>query len=305
MSELRRRFVEHLELKGFSKATVRNYVDVVAQMSRFIKHSPARLTTEEIGAYLLHLKRVRKLQARTINLHMYAIRSFCQMQFHGGELMSSFGRMKEPDVQPVVLSRQDVERVIAAGANIRDQALICLMYSSGIRLSECTHLKIADIDSGRMVVHVTQGKGGKDRNALLSTRALQMLRDYYRKYRPKQWLFESRKTGGALHHRRVHDIVRQAAVRSGIGKRAAPHILRHSFATHLLEQGVALQLIQHLLGHADISTTAMYTHVSTELLHSVKSPLDTPLPQQPAPTVRRSRGRPRKKPLDTNTQEAA
>jgi len=305
MSELRRRFVEHLELKGFSKATVRNYVDAVAQMSRFIKHSPAQLTTEEIGNYLLHLKRVRKLQARTINLHLYAIRSFCHMQFHGSELMASFGRMKEPDVQPVVLSIQEVQRVIESAARLRDRALICLMYSSGIRLSECTHLRVRDIDSKRMVVHVSLGKGAKDRYALLSTCALELLREYYRRYRPREWLFESRKTGGALHHRRVHDIVRIAGRRSGIGKRVAPHILRHSFATHMLENGVALQLIQQLLGHANISTTAVYTHVSTELLHSVKSPLDTPPPPAPAPQVLRSRGRPRKKPLDNSAREAA
>lgn len=282
MTELRSKFIGYLELKGYSSATIRNYVQVIVQFSRFIKHSPVKLTREEITNYLLTLKRVNKLQVRTLNLHMYGIRSFCNFLLPDADIMRSFTRMREPEHQPAVLSRPEIERLIVAASSIRDKALISLMYSSGIRLNECVHLRLGDIDSARMIVHVNQGKGAKDRYALLSKRSLDLLREYFREYRPKQWLFEGKVPGTPMHHRWVQQIVRNAGRTAGIGKKVAPHILRHSFATHLLEQGVALQVIQHLLGHAKISTTAIYTHVSTDMLRSVKSPFDTPPADAPA-----------------------
>jgi len=297
MTALRAKFVAFLEVKGYSAATIRNYVQVVAQFQRFIKHSPVRLTQEEIRNYLLDLKRVHKLAVRTLNLHMYGIRAFCNFILPDADIMRSFTRMREPKHQPQVLSRQEVEKVLDAASDIRDKAVISLMYSSGIRLNECAHLKVTDIDSNRMVVHVNNGKGAKDRYALLSGRTLQILRDYWRRDRPKQWLFEGTTQGAPLHHRWVQEVVRRAGRRANIGKPVAPHILRHSFATHLLEAGTPLQVIQHLLGHESIATTAIYTHVSTDLLRNVKSPFDTPLPAQPAAPATlmpRRRGRPPK-----------
>jgi integrase/recombinase XerD len=290
MSPLRARFTGYLELKGFSKASVRNYVQVISQFSRHIGKSPVKMTRSDVENYLLHLKRVKKLEARTINLHFYALRSFCTFMLPESDIMKPFGRMREPQKQPQILSRQEVEKLIEAADNLKRKAIVALLYSSGIRLNECVHLTPKDIDSGRMVMHILCGKGAKDRYAVLSERALHILRDYYRKYRPAQWLFEGGKEGHPLHPRTIGSIVSMTALKAGIGRSVSPHILRHSlrpgsaqaFATHLLEAGIPLQVIQRLLGHAKIQTTSLYTQVSAELLHSVKSPFDTPVPPTPA-----------------------
>jgi integrase/recombinase XerD len=309
MTELRSKFIAFLELKGYSKATIRNYVQVVKQFSGYIGRSPAKLTQDHIRNYLLHLKRVKKLEAKTINLHLYAIRSFCQFMLPDTDIMRPFTRMREPDKQPGVISREEVEKLIAGAGNLKCKAVISLLYSSGIRLSECTHLRIADIDSKRMVIHIHEGKGSKDRYALLSQRTLEILREYYKTYRPVEWLFPGKVAGQPLHSRIIQEFVRFTGRKIGLEKHVSPHILRHSFATHLLEAGVPLQVIQHLLGHSRISTTAIYTHVSTEMLRKVISPFDNPVtpPSSPVPLevvqpadkgplpFKRKRGRPPRK----------
>jgi len=180
MTELRSRFVAYLELKGYSPATIRNCVQVVAQFQKFTGHSPVKLTREEIGNYPLTLKRVNKLQIRTLNLQMYGIRAFCNFILPDTDIMAPFTRMKEPKHHPQVLSRQEIEKVVEAAGGVREKSIISLMYSSGIRLNECAHLKVADIDSKRMLIHVNAGKGNKDRYALLSPRTLDVLREYWR-----------------------------------------------------------------------------------------------------------------------------
>lgn len=322
MTELRSKFIGFLELKNYSNATVRNYVQVVKQFSEFIGHSPVKLTQDDIRNYLLHLKRVKKLEARTINLHLYAIRSFCQFMLPDTDIMRPFTRMREPDKQPQVISRQEVEKLIEGAGNLKCRAVISLLYSSGIRLSECTHLRIADIDSKRMVIHIHAGKGAKDRYALLSARTLSILREYYRAYRPVEWLFPGKVPGQPLHSRIIQEFVRFTGRKIGLDKHVSPHILRHSFATHLLEAGVPLQVIQHLLGHSRISTTAIYTHVSTEMLSKVTSPFDAPVtpPSSPIPQevlqslevadkgqlqFKRKRGRPRKADMPVTNAAAA
>jgi integrase/recombinase XerD len=285
MTELRSKFIAHLELKNYSERTVRNYIHVVKQFSAFIGHSPATLTQDEIRNYLLHLKRVKKLEPKTINLHLYAIKSFCQFMLPDADIMRPFTRMREPDKQPKVISREEAERLINAADTLKRKAIIALFYSSGLRLAECTNLRIADIDSKRMIIHVHDGKGAKDRYALLSVRALTILREYYIRYRPKEWLFPGQIPGNPLHSRIVCEIVRSTAKKAGLDKSVSPHVLRHSFATHLLEAGVALQVIQHLLGHSRISTTAIYTHVSTDMLRKVISPFDAPVPSHPLPAA--------------------
>jgi site-specific recombinase XerD len=285
MTELRSKFIAFLELKNYSKRTVGNYVHVVKQFSVFIGHSPAKLTQDDIRNYLLHLKRVKKLEAKTINLHLYAIKSFCQFMLPDTDIMRPFTRMREPDKQPRIISRQEAEKLINAADTLKRKAIIALFYSSGIRLSECTNLRIADIDRHRMVIHIHGGKGAKDRYAILSERTRVILREYYIKYQPKEWLFPGQIPGNPLHSRIVHEIVQSTARKAGLDKPVSPHVLRHSFATHLLEAGVPLQVIQHLLGHSHIATTAIYTHVSTDMIRSVKSPFDMPLPPPQSPTI--------------------
>jgi site-specific recombinase XerD len=188
--------------------------------------------------------------------------------------MAGLGRMKEPMKIPNVLSREEIERLISATYNLKEKALITLMYSSGIRLSECANLKISDVDKERMVLHIFHGKGGKDRLAILSIRAQLILREYYKMYRPKVWLFENKKHTVKLLGRQIQQFVHDAGISAGIKKAVSPHVLRHSFATHLLEDGVPLQVIKELMGHTNISTTALYTHVSTTLLKIAGSPFD-------------------------------
>jgi site-specific recombinase XerD len=306
MTELRSRFIAYLELKNYSKNTIRNYVQAVKQISVFISHSPAKLTQDEIRNYLLHLKRVKKLEPKTVNQHLYAIKSFCEFILPETDIMRPFTRMREPNKQPKVLSREEIEKLLAGAGNLKCKAVIALLYSSGLRLSECTNLQIADIDSKRMIIHVHAGKGAKDRYALLSMRTLGILRDYYKKYRPVKWLFPGKVPGQPLHSRIIQEFVRYTGRKTGLDKTVSPHVLRHSFATHLLEAGVPLQVIQHLLGHARIDTTAIYTHVSTDLLRSVSSPFDMPVPSQQPPILpdlleptgsekpKRKRGRPKK-----------
>lgn len=212
------------------------------------------------------------------------------------DIMSSFKRMRTPKYQPVVLSVQDVAAMIDLTENLKTRAIIATMYSAGLRLDECCHLKVSDIDSKRMTILVN-GKGQKQRLGLLSTMTLEILRTYYRRYRPSQWLFEGRKPENHLTRRALAELIHIAGLRAGIKRRVSPHMLRHSFATHLLERGESLLVIQRLLGHVNVSTTAMYTHVSNRMLQEVKSPLDQPPADAPSPeklTLNRPRrGRPK------------
>lgn len=289
MSKLRDDFVAHLQLRGLRARTIDNYVHVIKQFSGFIGHSPVGMTRQNVQDYLLHLLHVKKLEPKTINLHFYAIRAFVAFLLPDtdGTLMQGFTRMREPNKQPSILSREQCHALIEAAENLKRKAAIAILYSSGIRLSECANLNVSDVDSKRMVLVIRNGKGGKDRLALLSPRCLSILREYYKLYTPtKPWLFEGNRPGKPIHVRSISEMVYITGYKAGIGKRVTAHMLRHSFATHLLEAGVRLQVIQHLLGHSDVSTTAMYTHVSSELLHSTISPFDAPLPQpQPTPLL--------------------
>lgn len=288
MSKLRDDFVASLQLRGLRPRTIENYVHVMTQFSEFIGHLPDKMTRQNVKDYLLHLFRDKKLEPKTINLHFYAIRAFVTFLLPdtGGALMQGFTRMREPHKQPSILSLEECHRLVESAENLKRKAAIAVLYSSGIRLSECANLTVSDIDRNRMVLVIRNGKGGKDRLALLSPRTLTILEEYYRQFKPvKPWLFEGNRPGKPIHVRSISEMVYITGYKAGIGKRVTPHMLRHSFATHLLEAGVRLQVIQHLLGHSDVSTTAMYTHVSNELLRSTLSPFDAPLPPPPQPTV--------------------
>ena len=296
MSPLRAKFVQFLELRGFTQATIRNYVQVVKQFQDWLGCSPLKMTSDNVREYLIFLKHKKKLAPRTINLHLHALRSFCECMLPGSAVMSPFKRMRVPKHQPVVLSARDVFSMIQNCHNLKTKAIIATMYSAGLRLEECCNLKLTDIDSKRMVMLIN-GKGQKQRYGVLSERVLEILRDYYRKYRPKHWLFEGRTAQNPLTRRALAELIHIAGLRAGIKHRVSPHMLRHSFATHLVERGEQLLVIQRLLGHVNVATTAMYTQVSANMLRATKSPLDVP-PPEPAgtegPTLNRPRrGRPK------------
>jgi integrase/recombinase XerD len=272
MTSLRADFIGRLQLKGLSTRSIPTYVAAVAALAAFHKRSPLTLSTDEIRAFLLHEVNEKKLAPSTINLHAAALKTFYNLMAPGSTVMNGITRIKCPHDLPVVLDTHEVRRLLDAISNIKHKAAVTLLYSSGLRLGECVSLKPYHIESGRMKVRVEQGKGKKDRYTILSQRALALLREYYQVCRPKSWLFEG--WYGHMHPRTIGKVVTDAARKANINKRVSPHTLRHSFATHLLEQGVSLQVIQQLLGHSDIKTTAIYTHVSSVLLDKVISPLD-------------------------------
>jgi integrase/recombinase XerD len=272
MTSLRAGFIGRLQLKGFSTRSITSYVATVAALAAFHKRSPLELSTGDIRAFLLYELNEKKLAARTVNLHNAALKTFYNFMAPGSTIMNGITNVKCPKNIPVVLDTQEVQRLLGAIRNIKHKAAITLLYSSGLRLGECITLKPHHIESGRMKIRVEQGKGKKDRYTILSHRALTLLREYYQVCKPKYWLFEG--WYGHMHPRTIGKVVTDAAKKANINKRVSPHTLRHCFATHLLEQGVSLQVIQQLLGHSDIKTTAIYTHVSSVLLDKVISPLD-------------------------------
>jgi site-specific recombinase XerD len=205
---------------------------------------------------------------------MYSIKCFYEHFLPKQDMMGDIRRMKTPEVYPEILSRQEVNTMIAVARNLKVKAVIALLYSSGMRLAECASLKMSSIDRNRKIIRIVQGKGGKDRNAVLSERALPILDDYWRAYRPTVYLFEGHTKGEPLSRRRFHDYIVKTAELARVKKKVSAHILRHSFATHLLEDGVPLRVIQDMLGHACVTTTTIYTHVSSDLVNKVGSPFD-------------------------------
>jgi len=274
MTSLRADFIGRLQLKGLSKKTITNYVDAVAALSAFHKRSPLELSKDDIRKFYLHEINDKKMAARTINLHMAALKTFYNLMAPDSTVMNGISKLKCPQRLPVILDAQEVRQIIDGIHNLKHKAIVALMYSSGLRLNECATLKPHHIESERMKVRVEQGKGNKDRYTILSYQALEILKRYYKIYHPKTWLFEGRH--GHVGPRILGVIIRKAIKKVGINKRITPHTLRHCFATHLLEQGVSLQVIQQLLGHSSIKTTAIYTHVTSSMMDRVISPFDVP-----------------------------
>ena len=273
MKPLRQQFIDALQLSGYSEHTVENYLWYVTGITRHYRCNPLNLTKEQIQEYLLFLHQEKKYAPATINLAMNALKSFYRLLAPHLKIMDGIRKMKQPRHIPVVLSLTEVERMIALIRNVKHRAIVMLLYSAGLRLSECISLLPVHIESSRMKVRVQQGKGNKDRYTLLSERTLRTLREYFLSYRPKQWLFEG--PGGKQYSARsVGEIVRRAAQEAKIDKKVSPHTFRHSFATHLLEAGVALPVIQKLLGHSSIKTTMIYLHVTEPLVEKIKSPFD-------------------------------
>jgi integrase/recombinase XerD len=296
MSLLRDKFISYLQLKGFTKATVRNYLQSVKQFQDWLGKSPVHVCRESAHRYLDYLKNGKKLAPRTMNIHIYALKRFCDFFLPESDIMDPFSRMRTPKYQPRIISAAEAQTLIDAAPNLKAKAIITTLYSAGLRINECLNLKITDIDSKRMVIHVF-GKGQRERYALLSPITLELLRTYYRKYRPLDYLFPGYKPNAPLSTTAAARVIRTTARSAGIPTHVTAHVLRHSFATHLLERGESLLVIQKLLGHANLATTALYTQVSAQMMQQVKSPLDQPptAPQLPpvAPANTPRRGRPK------------
>lgn len=274
MTPLRRRMIDDMTLRNFTPSTIQAYVRCVARFALHFHCSPERLGPEHVRAFLLHLINERGVSMSYCNQTRCALRFFYRVTLGRDDIGSSIAPARQPRTLPVVLSTDEVARFFAAVGNLKHRAILMTAYAAGLRVSEVTRLHVADIDSQRMVIHVRQGKGQKDRYVMLSPRLLEILRAYWKAVRPEMLLFP-----GATNDRPITTAcVRKACYRARqaahLGKPVVVHTLRHSFATHLLEAGTDLRTIQVLLGHRSFSTTARYVHVATASLPSIQSPLD-------------------------------
>ena len=291
MTPLRQRFVDDLRLRNRSPRTIQTYVRHVAQFAKRFGRSPETLGTEEVRTYQLHLIE-RRVSWSYFNQAVCALRFLYGTTLGRPEQLATIRFGKKPKKLPCVLSPEEVTTLIDAAQPGRERTIVQTTYACGLRLEEMTHLQLSDVDSSRMVLHVRQGKGQKDRIVPLSPRLLDELRVYWRHYRPTSWLFPNRAGSGPCHGGSFQRRFRKLVKRAGITKPATMHTLRHSFATHLLEAGVDVMTLQKLLGHKSLSTTALYLHLRRDHLQGLPSLLDLLGVKTPAPVKARSEGRP-------------
>lgn len=279
MSTLREQMQADLQLRGITPRTQKDYLREVSNLAKYFNKSPEELGEKEIKEYLVHLLKDEKISGGTYRYYVSGIKFFYRTTLKREEVVDAIQYPKYKRKLPVVLDLSEVESLFSVTTNLKHKAILMITYSSGLRISEAAHLKITDIDSKRMMVWVQQGKGGKDRYTILSQTALECLRQYWRKYHPKEWLFEGNK-GTHISISSIRQIFWDAKKRAGITKPASVHTLRHSFATHLIEAGTSLHHVQLLLGHRSPTTTTVYLHVSRMNLSQVTSPLDKAQPEQ-------------------------
>lgn len=274
MKTLRNKMIQQMQLRGYSQSTIHSYIDCLIQLSKYYNASPDLLSVEQLRDFLQYMITEKKLSKSWANQTVSALKIlFCQVLKREWNRLD-IPRSKHEKKLPQVLSKEEVSRIIHVTKNLKHRALLMLTYSAGLRLSEVKNLKIADIDSHRMQVRIVQAKGFKDRYSILSPVALEMLRNYWKTYRPQIWLFETQ-PGRAMADKTVQCVFKNALRKTDINKKVGIHSLRHSFATHLMEQGVSLPIIQQLLGHKSLRTTSVYLHVQQYSILAVKSPLDT------------------------------
>ena len=274
MTPLRRRMIDDMTLRNFTPKTIQAYVRCVARFARYFHCSPERLGPEHVRAYLLHLRQERNASMSYYSQTRCALRFFYRVTLGRDDVPASIVPARQPHTLPVVLSGDEVARLFAAIGNLKHLAILMTTYAAGLRVSEVARLRVEDIDSQRMVIHVRQGKGQKDRYVMLSPRLLEILRNYWKAVRPRGYLFPGTAPDQPIAVNSVHKACARAAGYAQLGKHVTVHTLRHSFATHLLEAGTDLRTIQVLLGHRSFNTTARYVHVATASLASTRSPLD-------------------------------
>ena len=283
MTELRRRMLEELRLRNYASNTIAVYLRCVANFAQYFRASPDRLGPEHIRQYQLLLVQRKKISWALFNQTVCALRFFYRHVLHRDWIIEHIPYPRHEEKLPVVLSPAEVAAVFEATRNLKHRTILMTIYAAGLRVSEVTHLRVADIDSQRQVICVRQGKGRKDRQVMLSPKLLELLRIYWKRYRPTVWLFPGTTLEHPITRGTVFAICQQAGAAAHLSKRISPHTLRHCFATHLLEDAIDLRRIQVLLGHRHLKTTAKYLHVSNLAVRTTVSPLDR-LPDANDPT---------------------
>jgi integrase/recombinase XerD len=275
MGRLAERFERDLTIRGYSEVTRTIYLGHVRNFARFFKRSPDELTAEHIQQYQYHLLRVKKITRGYFNVIAAALRFFYLVTLEKDwNIKRAIPYHKTGRRLPVILSQEELVRFFTAIRNLKHRAIVMTLYAGGLRISEALRLRPSDIDSQRGVIRIEQGKGRKDRYVPLSPILLAILREYWKIVRPKTWLFPNCREDKPLGTRSFREVVRKASEVAGIRKNVRTHSLRHAFATHLLDKGVNIRIIQILLGHRSLRSTELYTHVSKASLLDTKSPLD-------------------------------
>ena len=273
MSPLRRRMIDDMTIRKFAPKTQHDYVQGIKNFAAFLGRSPDTASFEDVRRYQLHLA-ASGVGVPTINQTVSTLRFFFKITLGRPKIVEHTHAIHEPRKLPVVLSPDEVVRLLDAAPGLKYKAALSVAYGAGLRANEVVSLKVSDIDSKRMIIRVEQGKGGKDRYVMLSPHLLNLLRTWWKMARPQGWLFPGRDPAQPLTTRQLNRACHAAAQMAAINKRVSLHTLRHSFATHLLEQKVDVRIVQVLLGHSKLDTTALYTHVATKTIGEVMSPLE-------------------------------
>jgi integrase/recombinase XerD len=284
ISDLRRRMLEDMAVRNFGSKTQQDYIRHVAMFAKFLGRSPDTATAEDVRRFQVDMTE-NGARPSTLNMASSALRFFFGTTLDRPELARHLARLHYPRPLPRVLSPEEVGRLLEAapGPGLKYKAALSIAYGAGLRAGEVVMLRVSDIDSRRMLIRVEQGKGRKDRHAMLSPQLLELLRAWWRQCRSQGWLFPGRDPVLPITTRQLNRVCHMAAEAAGLGTWVSPHTLRHSFATHLLESNTDVRVIQVLLGHSKLETTARYTHVAINMLRAVTSPLDrlTPPPSPP------------------------
>ena len=273
ISPLRQRMIEDMTIRKLSPKTQHDYVQRVKNFAAFLGRSPDTASFEDVRRYQLHLA-ASGVGVPTINQTVSTLRFFFRVTLRRHDIVEYTHFIHEPPKLPVVLNPEEVARLLDAAPGLKYKAALSVAYGAGLRAAEVVSLKISDIDSNRMIIRVERGKGGKDRNVMLSPVLLDLLRTWWRAARPRGWLFPGRDPAQPMTTRQLNRACHAAAQMAEINKPVSLHTLRHSFATHLLEQNIDVRVIQVLLGHAKLDTTALYTRVATKTISEVMSPLE-------------------------------
>ena len=274
MNPLRDQMLVDLQLSGAKPNTQKSYLREVDNLAKYFNRSPEELGEAELKEYLLYLIKERHLSEGTFRFYVAALKFFYRTTLKREWMVEKIRHPRAKRKLPIVLDLSEVQSLFTVTPNLKHKAILMIPYSSGLRASETARLKITDIDSKRMTVRITQGKGGKDRYSILSQTTLELLREYWKKYHPQEWLFPGAKENDHLSTHSIQLLFYKAKKQAGITKPASVHTLRHSFATHLMEAGTSLHHVQLLLGHRSPTTTTVYLHVSRLNLAQVTSPLD-------------------------------
>jgi integrase/recombinase XerD len=273
MSPLRRRMIEDMTIRKLSPKTQQGYIRTIKNLAVFLGRSPDKASFEDIRRFQLHLAS-SGASTPIRNQTVAALRFFFRVTLRRSAIVEHTAFIHEPRKLPVILNPEEVARLLDAAPGLKYKAALSVAYGAGLRAAEVVSLKASDIDSKLMLIRVEQGKGRKDRNVMLSPHLLELLRAWYKAARPQGWLFPGQNRVSPLTTRQLNRACHAAAHMAKLDKRVSPHTLRHSFATHLLEQNIDIRVIQVLLGHAKLDTTALYTRVATKTIREVMSPLE-------------------------------